>query len=500
MTAQKEKKILLIEPPFYRLFKNTYSLDRYPLSLGYLASVISQKTNWKVMAYNADFYPARDPIKVSYLSGAGFDNYLANLKNPAGAIWKEIKSVIVEYNPMVLGISAKSQNFTSACMIARVAKEIDKDITVVIGGAHPSLTGRDVFKNAAIDISVKGEGEDTIVELLNAIESAKSLEGIKGIIYRKNDLLVENPPREYIKDLDSLPFPGDSASSLLKDYDKYPKAAFSHIFASRGCPYNCFFCSSRNIWNRSVRARSPENVIKEIKALRGQGVRIFDFVDDNFGISKQHISDLCDSFMHHCPDIRWSCELHVNLVEQETISLMRKAGCFLIQIGVESGNNEILAKVRKNITIEKAFAAAKIIKRCGIELQAFFIIGFPWDTEMTLADTVRAMKRIKCDILTYSIFTPYPATEALEFCRNNGLIARDFDVSLYNHQSPENNFCINIPRQRFRELASEIERMVDGRNSTNRIKRIFSPATFHMIRELGVSRSIRKGMRILFRK
>lgn len=500
MTAQKENKILLIEPPFYRLFKNTYSLDRYPLSLGYLASVISRKTNWKVMVYNADFYPARDPIKVSYLSGMGFDNYLTHLQNPASLIWKEIKSVIFEYGPVVLGISAKSQNFTSACMIARIAKEINKDIIVIVGGAHPSLTGSDVFRNDAIDISVRGEGEDTIVELLNAIESVKSLEGIKGIIYRKDGLLVENPNREYIKDLDSLPFPGDSAPSLLKDYDKYPKAAFSHIFTSRGCPYNCFFCSSRNIWSRRVRVRSPGSVIKEIKALREQGVRVFDFVDDNFGINKEHIIDLCGALIRSCPDIKWSCELHVNLVEEEAISFMKKAGCFLIQIGVESGNNEALGRIRKNITIEKALCAAKTIKKYGITLQAFFIIGFPWDTEASLDDTVKAMRKIKCDILTYSIFTPYPATEAFEFCKENGLIKEDYDVSLYNHQSPANNFCINIPSQRFRILASKIERMVDRRNSINRIKRIFSPATFSMIRELGIFKSIYKGTRILLGK
>ena len=217
-------------------------------------------------------------------------------------------------------------------------------------------------------------------------------------------------------------------------------------------------------------------------------MRIFDFVDDNFGVNKQHISDLCNSFMHHCPDIRWSCELHVNLVEEETISLMKKAGCFLIQIGVESGNNEALSRMRKNITIEKALSAAKIIKKYGIKLQAFFIIGFPWDTEASLDDTVKAMRKIKCDILTYSIFTPYPATEAFEFCKENGLIKEDYDVSLYNHQSPANNFCMNIPPRRFRMLASKIERMIDRRNSINRIKRIFSPATFFMIRELGISR------------
>ena len=201
------KKVLFIEPPFYRLFKDAYSLDRYPLSLGYLAAAVRKKTDWEAMVYNADFFPHSETLEVSYFAGPGFDNYLNNLKNMSAPIWKQVKATIAEYRPTVVGISAKSQNFTSACIVAQLVKEIDEKITVIIGGPHPSMVGREVLKYPNVDLGVKGEGEVTIIELLNAIESGRSLDSIKGLIYRRGNLAVENPPREFIKDLDSLPFP-----------------------------------------------------------------------------------------------------------------------------------------------------------------------------------------------------------------------------------------------------------------------------------------------------
>src|SRR4030042_447300 len=265
--GQKERKILFIEPPFYRLFKNTYSLDRYPLSLGYLTQAVRKNTDWAVMAYNTDFYPGRDPIKVSFLGGIGFDNYLANLKNLSAPIWKEIKTTILEFKPTVVGISAKSQNFTSACIIAKLVKELNENTTVIMGGPHLSMVGREALKCPDIDLAVEGEGEITIVELLNAIERGNGFDAIKGIVYREDNLIVENSPREFISDLDNLSFPYSYAKEVLKDYGKYSKAAFGYIFATRGCPYDCFFCGSRYIWSRKVRFRSPASVISEIKLL-----------------------------------------------------------------------------------------------------------------------------------------------------------------------------------------------------------------------------------------
>lgn len=497
---QEQNRILFIEPPFYRLYKDTYSLDRYPLSLGYLAGTIRKETNWEVMVYNADFSPNSEMIKVSYLAGAGFNNYLNNLNQLSGQLWNEVKSTIAEYQPTVVGISAKSQNFLSACIVAKLTKETNKEIIVIVGGPHPSMAGPDILNCSDIDVSVKGEGENTIVELLNSIADRKKFDSIDGIFYRMEGQIVETAPREYIIDLDSLCFPYESAPEVLKDYDQYPHTAFQNVFATRGCPFNCFFCGSHMIWSRKVRFRSPENVIREIIGLQKLGLSSIHFEDDTFGINKKNISDLCNALIVNCPGLRWSCELHVKLVDEQTISLMKAAGCYLIQVGIESGNNEILREMRKNITIEEAITACKIIKKYNMKLVAFFIVGFPKETEDTLSDTVAAMKIIKHDVLAYSIFTPYPGTEMFQFCKENGLIGKDYNISLYNHQSPANCFCINITPERFRVLASGIEKMVDRINLLNRIRRVFSLHTFMRIRDLGIGKSLIKGMKILLGK
>lgn len=498
--AENQKLILLIEPPFHRLFKSTFSLNRYPFSLGYLSGVINQKTDWDVMSYVADFSQQSSAIKIRFLTGKGFTDYLNALEDSAMPIWQEVKATILDAQPDVIGITAKSQNFASACIVAKIAKQINEKTTVVIGGPHPSMVKAKVLDCKDIDIGVIGEGERTIVELLNAINSKKKLNDINGIVFRDGTRIIETDRRELIDNLDSLPFPAKNAPEVLRDYEKYPLLAFRNIFATRGCPNNCFFCGSRNIWTRKVRFRSVENVIEEIQSLKKLGLKFINFDDDTFGVNKTYIRKLCSAMIEYCPGIKWKCEIHVRLVDDEIISLMKRAGCHSIQIGIESGNNRILKEMRKNITIEEAYTACSTIRKYGIELYAFFIVGFPQETEGTLADTVKAMKKIDCSVLTYSIFTPYPGTEAFEFCKEKGVIDDSYDVSLHNHQSPASCFCFNITPERFRVLAAKVEKMVDKRNAANRKKNVFSRDTFRKIQEFGLKKSIQKGMRIFLNK
>lgn len=497
MMKPNPRKILLVEPPFYRLFKNTYSLARYPLALGYLAGEIKRNTIWNVMVYNADFHPRNESIKVSYLSGIGFNKYLENLTDLSGEIWKEIEQTIAEYNPSIVGISAKSQNFKSARRVAELVKKNNKDTLVIMGGPHPSLVGEDLLDYPEIDICVKNEGEKTIVELLGAIDNQTALHNVNGIVCREEGEVVETPPREFIENLDTLCFPHEHAPEVLKDYEQYPKTAFRSVFATRGCPYNCFFCGSRNVWGRKVRFRSPENVAREIGGLLKLGLKFIHFDDDTFGVNKQYIADLCRALMRYSPGLKWGCEAHPKLMDDQVVALMKAAGCFHIQIGVESGNNEILSAMRKNITIEEALEACKIVKRQGLELQAFFIVGYPQETEETLQDTITAMKNVKCDVLTYSIFTPYPGTEAFEYCMMNGLIGDDYDVALYNHQSPANHFCLNITQGRFRELVSDVEKSVDRKFRAHRLRRLCSLSVFKRIQELGIGASLKRGLDLM---
>ena len=495
------KSVLLIEPPFYRLFKETYSLDRYPLSLGYLSGTIMKETDWKVTAYNADFTPSSELIKVSYLANDGFSNYLNNLSDISHPIWKEVKATISEYKPTVVGISAKSQNFRSACMLAKLAKEVDERIIVIVGGPHSSMVGPAVLNYADIDISVKGEGEVTIVDLLQAIDGKKSLSDVNGICYKKHDRIIENSKRDFIKNLDSLCFPHENAAEVLKDFDKYPPSSFNYIFATRGCPYNCFFCGSRKIWSRRVRYRSCGSIIREIKSLKKRGLKSIHFADDTFGVTRERIKEISDAIRMQFPSIKWSCELPVKLIDGETIGNMKASGCHAVQIGIESGNNKILRKIRKNITIEEALHACEVVRRHGISLEVFFIVGFPYDTVDTLIDTINVMKSIRCDTLTYSIFTPYLGTESFQVCKQNGLVDDNFDVGLYNHQSPANCFSFHITPDDFRILANKVEKMVDRKNLKNRIRGIFClKKKLQRMQDLGIRDSVRAGVRVLFNK
>jgi anaerobic magnesium-protoporphyrin IX monomethyl ester cyclase len=488
--TQSNDRILLIEPPFNRLHKNTYSLSRLPLSLAYLAGVIRKHTHWDVMVYNADFIPHDEPVVLNYMTGPGFQNYLENLGDSARPIWQEIRKTIEDFGPAIVGISCKSQNFRSASRVAQLVKTINKDIVVVIGGPHPSLQQAAALKEEFFDIAVFGEGENTILEILQARTGQKALSAIPGIAYRHGGQVMVNPARELIQDLDALPFPISSAPEVLKDYSTYPKDAFRNIFAIRGCPYNCSFCGSRYIWTRTPRFRSVENILQEIKELQKLRINWIHFDDDTFGIKRSFIKELANGIARHCPDIAWSCEMHVNLIDTEIISLMKKAGCKDIQMGVESGNNEILKEIRKGITIEGAINAARIIKEANIGLELFFMVGFPQETEETLNDTFKAIKNIPCDNIIYSIFTPYPGTEIFDYCKQEGIIAEDYDVSLCNHQSPLNYFSPKIPREKFYALIRRMEKEIDRTNSYRKLKRIFSYEGYLKIRHKGLLKSL----------
>ena len=253
---------MLVQTPFDRLYKSTLGAGRNYLSLAYLAGAIKKWTDWQVMIYNADFSFTDEKVDIKFLTGEGYQNYVKNLSNINYIVWQEIRQTIKDYQPAVVGISAKAQTFASACVVADITKSVDDNIIVIVGGPHPTMVRAEVLNVPNIDIGVIGEGEATIVDLLKSLGNGEPMTSVAGIVYRDNKTKIENPPRNFIHDLDNLPFPVDVFPGVLKDYDKYPKQAFADIFAIRGCPHDCSFCGSRNIWSRRVRWRSVDNLLR----------------------------------------------------------------------------------------------------------------------------------------------------------------------------------------------------------------------------------------------
>jgi len=471
---KNNRKLMLIEPPFYRLYHDQYCLVKYPLALGYLSGSVIKNTNWNVQTYNADFNTGKKIFvpENDYISGKGFERYLLSLKDFSFPIWKEVQNAIAEYDPSVVGISAKTQNFISATIVAKIAKEINPKIKVIAGGVHSTMNGSKVLDCKDIDFLSIGEGENTLAALLLALENNADLNSVDGIIFRNNDKIIKTKPRSYVEDLDSLNFPLSNAPTVLRDFEKYPKEAFGYVFASRGCPYACTFCESKSMWTRKVRYRSPENIVAELKQMYEFGIKKVNFDDDTFGVSKKNIRAINDLLHDELPSMTYTCETVVQLAKDENVVKdMRKGGCTATFVGIESGNNEILKKIKKTQTTDECIQAMQNLRKHGIESHAFIMAGFPDETEDTFKQTMDFIPKLKPDGVIFSIFTPYPGSDIYNECKEKGIIKGEFDLALYNHQSPLNCFTKNIPRERFYELRKEAFSFVDKYNRKAKFRR-----------------------------
>ena len=463
------RRLLLVEPPFYRLYGGGYALVRLPLSLAYLAQAASENTHWDVAAYNADFAPHSEPFDITHLTGEGFACFRRSLRDLDGEVWRTVRGALAEHRPAVLGLSVKSSTLEAALSVARLAKASDPRTLVVAGGPHPSATGGQMLLDPAVDVCVLGEGEATLVELLRALERGEPLERVRGLVVRRGARVTGTPPRAPLADLDALGFPARHAPETLLGFADYPPQAFAHLMATRGCPMNCLFCGSRDVWGRRTRFRSPEHVAAEVDHLRrSMGMSSFHFDDDTFGVTRAYLGRLCHALAGLDPPVAWSCEIHVRLVDDQTIAQMKRAGCHTVQLGIESGDDAILRRIRKGFTVEQALEAARVIAAQGVRLHTFFMGGFPWETEQTLRRTHEVIRRLDCEKVVYSLFTPYPGSEAYDLCRRLGLVPEGHDHSLFGHQSPLNCFSLHLAPARFRALSREIEETVAAKNRAGR--------------------------------
>lgn len=290
------------------------------------------------------------------------------------------------------------------------------------------------------DYGVLREGELTIVELLEYLKKKKNLKEVNGLAYRgKSGKLVINQPREYIKNLDELPFP---AYDLIKDINLYapPPSNYKalpvvNVITSRGCPNLCTFCD-RNVFGNRYRELSAKKVFEELKYLYSKyHFREIAFVDDTFMINRKRIYELFDMLENEGIKFHWTCMSRVNIVDYDFLKYIKEKGCWHVSFGVESGDEDILKIIKKNITLEQVKNAANWCHKLGIKTKGFFIIGHPGDTKETIERTIRFATKVKLDDIVTTINTPIPGSPQYLFVKEYG----DFDEtdwSQFNYWRP----------------------------------------------------------------
>jgi anaerobic magnesium-protoporphyrin IX monomethyl ester cyclase len=313
----------------------------------------------------------------------------------------------------------------------------------VIGGVHPTLVPEEVLEHECFDYAVIGEGEATAAALFQVLASGTNPATVAGIAYRERGLIRRTEPRPLIANLDALPLP--SYRGLI-DRKAHIPADLGGVITSRGCPYPCLYCASKKLWTRKVRFRSVARVLEEVGGLYREGVRLFRLHDDAFTLKAARVRDFCEG-MRSFPDARWSCDTRVDLLDEDLARRMRQAGCYQVNLGIESGSERIRAMVAKRVDVAQARRLVRHLRRYGIRVTAYFMAGFPTETGLELDETLALARTLSPDIPCFSVFTPYPGTGLWDDLREAGRLPEKPDYGMFYHHSAALNFSAMEPEE-----------------------------------------------------
>jgi radical SAM superfamily enzyme YgiQ (UPF0313 family) len=405
---QKIKEILLVKP--YRFVATPITLKEipYPLGLGYLAAVLEKK--WNVNVIDIDL---------------------------EGLSEEEFSKKVEDLRPQMVGISSMfSENHKYAHNVARVVKEIDPKIIVVMGGVHVTCLPHAVLEDKNVDFILVGEGESSFPQLIECLNAKGDVKKVEGVGFCEDGKVYISPNRPFIHSLDEIPFP----ARHLFPFDKYTRTArkyytrprrfpFTHMITSRGCLYSCTFCAVRKISGKGYRARSAENVLAEVKELvENYGIREIHFYDDNITIQKSRFLKILEGLKRY--KIGWvPLNLGVKQINEEILEKMKESGCYRIVISIESGSERVLREVmNKDIDLEKVRKIVKFARCIDLEVIGAFVIGMPGESMKEIYQTVHFAEELELDYFILSIATPYPGTRLLEICKEKGLLVDDFSL------------------------------------------------------------------------
>jgi radical SAM superfamily enzyme YgiQ (UPF0313 family) len=399
------KKILLINPPYADYIYGFKQARHFHISLGlaYLASYIKQH------------------------------HYVAEVLDANALMLSTDQTVdrVIASDADVIGITCLTLLMPKVFDICNKIKENSKvPRTIIVGGPHVTFKDKETLSEcAAIDIVARGEGEETLKELM----ANRPIRDIAGISYRDSSgNIISNKDRDLIRNLDDLSFPARELFPLEK-YNLGPifnrgihGKQLASMITSRGCVAKCSFCSSSSFWKR-YRMRSVSNVINEIEHLiREYGVKQIIFVDDSLTASKKRITEFCELLKEKRIKIIWVCYSRADTLTDEIIKKMKEAGCYGVQLGIESGSQRILDTVNKRLKLSTIENTMKALRKANIKILCFFMIGLPGDDFQSTYETIEFSKKIKPDLVEFNVTTPFPGTKLYEDSLNKGFISEGY--------------------------------------------------------------------------
>ncbi len=324
---------------------------------------------------------------------------------------EKLEKQLASFQPDAVGSTSVTMNFYEARQILYDVKQYNPEILTMMGGPHVSFTAEETLKKyPEIDLIVVGEGEDTIAELTPVIRRKNKWCDIPGMVYRNGNDIIHTGKRDFIANIDRLPSP---ARHLLP-ISRYRALGFPvSLITGRGCPYSCIFCLGRKMVGSRVRKRNPQLVLDEIETIIGYGFDRINIADDLFTTDKERVREICLGIKERSLKFLWSAFARVDTVSQEVFDLMASAGCDSVSFGVETGNPEMLKRIKKGIKLEQVYEAVKMCQQAGMIAHESFIIGLPGETKETLEETDAFAKSTKA-IYGYHFLAPFPGTTVRE--------------------------------------------------------------------------------------
>lgn len=414
-------KVLLIFPP-----TTTYGADPTipaiipPLGLAYLAGYL-ERDGFEVKVLDARLGKGENPASHGSIRMYGLSD-------------EEVLGEISAFGPDLVGISCMYTAYSGdAHRIAKVVKTYSRNLPVILGGAHASAFPELAIRDPNVDAVVVGEGEETLLEIARTIRSGRLSLNVRGTVVREGETVLRNPSRAYIEDLDSIPFPGrhllnmEAYLEVTKHYPLTMRRPSTTFVTSRGCPKECVYCSIQPVWGvRKWRGRSPQNVVDEFEHLMDRyGVSEFHWMDDSAATNRNRIEGICKEIIERRMNVRWTTPngiAHWELNENR-LDLMKRAGCYRVTFGIESGNDDMRRFIGKPHPLDQAKRVIRHANSIGMWTLATFIIGFPHETEAQIRETIDFAVESGVDMAIFYLLIPVPGTQVYEILKKEGLVS-----------------------------------------------------------------------------